>query len=326
MAKNKGNNMSADRENLSAEETLDMLAAMAEEDLRNRENDYRSRPAKKNKSKTKEPPKETVPEENPQAQEPKKKKKRKSSQQKASAQPMTDYEENPFTAFAERMSEAGRALEKREYEESDYDEPEEYDDEEPEAAPPGTRRDERREAGRSKRLSGQDHIVGEEISRKKAEQLIAKGKTNKELGGRRATIIVRRTVVDTSGNLVKDPDPDIYRGGEDEVYEQEPPKAGPPRKDPVLLLIRDDTGEAFSLDEDLTIGREDDNDICIPEPEGHYVAGYHAEIQIKGRDIYLKDKGSTNGTFVNGSRISSKRIRSGQTIKFADISFSVEED
>lgn len=317
--------MAKNKENMSTEETLDMLAAMAEENLRSRENDYRSRPARKNKGKAKEPPKDTAPEEKPQAQEPKKKKKKKSSQQKAAAsQPKTDYEENPFTAFAERMSEAGRALEKRE-EEHEYDEPEVYEKKESEAAPQETDIEERREEGRSKRLSGQDRSVGEEISKEKAEQLIAKGKTNKELGGRRATIIVRRTVVDTSGNLVKDPKPDIYRGGEEETCEQEPPGAEPPRKEPVLLLIREDTGEAFPLDEDLTIGREEDNDICIPEPEGHYVSGHHAEIQIKGKDIYLKDIGSTNGTFVNGSRISSKRVRAGQTIKFADIVFSVEE-
>lgn len=317
--------MAKNKENMSTEETLDMLAAMAEEELKARENDNKSKPAKK-KNKAKEPAKEPEPEKKTEPQVPKKKKKKKSAQQKAASEAKTDYEENPFTAFAERMSEAGRALEKRE-EKPEYDEPAEYEDDEPEEMPRETRKEIKREVGRSRRLGGPDRTVGEEITRERAEQIISKGKTNKELGGRRATIIVRRTVVDTSGNLVKGADPDIYRGGtEDETYEQEPPMEKPVRKAPALLLIREDTGEAFPLDEDLTIGREEDNDICIPEPEGHYVSGHHAEIQIKGKDIYLKDIGSTNGTFVNGSRISSKRVRAGQTIKFADIVFSVEED
>lgn len=49
------------------------------------------------------------------------------------------------------------------------------------------------------------------------------------------------------------------------------------------------------------IGRNDDNDIKIKRPE---VSGHHCTITIVSENvIVLEDNGSTNGTFVNGTRI-----------------------
>jgi pSer/pThr/pTyr-binding forkhead associated (FHA) protein len=49
------------------------------------------------------------------------------------------------------------------------------------------------------------------------------------------------------------------------------------------------------------IGRNEDNDIKIKRPE---VSGYHCTITIVSENvIVLEDNGSTNGTFVNGTRI-----------------------
>lgn len=54
-----------------------------------------------------------------------------------------------------------------------------------------------------------------------------------------------------------------------------------------------------------------------------YVSGYHAEIlQLDNGDIYLVDK-STNGTFINGNRVTPGKevqIHRGQSIVFADTS------
>lgn len=92
-----------------------------------------------------------------------------------------------------------------------------------------------------------------------------------------------------------------------------------------LVLIRRDTGEAFAITDGTTIGREEDNDIVVPEPDGHFVSGHHAIITADGNDIRIKDVGSSNGTYVNGNRIGNKRIYPGGVIRLANIEFEVAE-
>ena len=46
----------------------------------------------------------------------------------------------------------------------------------------------------------------------------------------------------------------------------------------------------------LTIGRHDNNDICLSNDT--FVSRYHAQIQIQGRECWLTDTGSTNGTYI----------------------------
>lgn len=49
-----------------------------------------------------------------------------------------------------------------------------------------------------------------------------------------------------------------------------------------------------------TIGRRAENDIVLSDP---YVSGLHGKIEVKEEEIWLTDVGSTNGTFLNGSKI-----------------------
>jgi len=57
----------------------------------------------------------------------------------------------------------------------------------------------------------------------------------------------------------------------------------------------------FTLNKDkLTIGRRPSNDIQI---DNLVISGEHAVIKVIGRDAFLEDSGSTNGTFVNGKQI-----------------------
>lgn len=181
----------------------------------------------------------------------------------------------------------------------------------------------RPEGHRSGKLSGKiAGKVGEEVTKEHAENLIKEGR--KKGGARhRATIIVRTKVVDTEGKPVKEeslpeetpPAPEPEKGPE--------PNSEPSR--PTLSLIREDTGEVYDIDGDMTIGRLPDNDICIPRPDGHYVTEHHAKIYISGKDIYLEDLDSRNGTYVNDSKIKRKKLRPGHKIEFADIVFNVIE-
>ncbi|MFL5961570.1 MAG: FHA domain-containing protein [Gaiellaceae bacterium] len=78
-------------------------------------------------------------------------------------------------------------------------------------------------------------------------------------------------------------------------------------------------GEIFVLDtHPLTIGRAVNNDVSMPDDE--YASGRHARFEPRRDGIWLEDIGSTNGTFVNGIRLTRERkltpgdvIRVGET-------------
>ena len=78
-------------------------------------------------------------------------------------------------------------------------------------------------------------------------------------------------------------------------------------------------GEVFVLDSHpLTIGRAVNNDVSMPDDE--YASGRHARFEPRRDGIWVEDIGSTNGTFVNGIRLTRERkltpgdvIRVGET-------------
>lgn len=68
----------------------------------------------------------------------------------------------------------------------------------------------------------------------------------------------------------------------------------------------------FRLDREvMTIGRKDDNDIRI---DNLAVSGHHAKLLTIFGDSFLEDLNSTNGTIVNGRRISKHALKNGDVI------------
>lgn len=61
-----------------------------------------------------------------------------------------------------------------------------------------------------------------------------------------------------------------------------------------------------------TIGRRSHNDVVI---DNLAVSGEHAVAYTSGRDIYLEDLGSTNGTTVNGQPIKRHLLQTGDVIE-----------
>lgn len=57
---------------------------------------------------------------------------------------------------------------------------------------------------------------------------------------------------------------------------------------------------AYHLTDRLTIGRDSTNTIVLADS---FVSAHHATVERRGGSIWLRDEGSTNGTFVNGERI-----------------------
>ena len=64
------------------------------------------------------------------------------------------------------------------------------------------------------------------------------------------------------------------------------------------------------------VGRRFDCDLCLTSRK---VSSRHARFDLRHDVLYLRDLGSTNGTFVNGERVTSERpVRAGDVIYFAD--------
>ncbi len=82
---------------------------------------------------------------------------------------------------------------------------------------------------------------------------------------------------------------------------------------PVLMVATGMFNQNFPLNKvTMTIGRTANNDIMIPEQT---VSGSHATISIENGSFFLTDLGSTNGTFVNGSRVNKIMLKSGDMVK-----------
>lgn len=76
-------------------------------------------------------------------------------------------------------------------------------------------------------------------------------------------------------------------------------------------------GKAFSLDKsEIIIGRDVNNDVIINDSE---VSRKHARLTVQADSYVLEDLGSTNGTFVNGLRLTGPQLlRPGDTISLGE--------
>jgi pSer/pThr/pTyr-binding forkhead associated (FHA) protein len=80
----------------------------------------------------------------------------------------------------------------------------------------------------------------------------------------------------------------------------------------LVLSSNGEIVQEYELDKEImTIGRKPDNDIHIDNPA---VSGHHARILTILNDSFIEDLGSTNGTFVNGNKISKHALQHGEVI------------
>ena len=76
-------------------------------------------------------------------------------------------------------------------------------------------------------------------------------------------------------------------------------------------------GTAFALRSVTTVGRHPDSTIALDEP---FVSAEHAELAYDGGRWWLRDLGSTNGTFLNGNPVSvATGVRPGDVVQFGRI-------
>ena|SRR5687768_4697045 len=90
----------------------------------------------------------------------------------------------------------------------------------------------------------------------------------------------------------------------------------------LVLLSEGLTGKTFELKPELTtVGRVPDNALQIPEAS---VSSHHCEIQLRGNDLFVRDLGSTNGTFINGEKINEGTVKPGQILRLGMVDMRLE--
>jgi pSer/pThr/pTyr-binding forkhead associated (FHA) protein len=92
----------------------------------------------------------------------------------------------------------------------------------------------------------------------------------------------------------------------------------------LVILSQGMTGRSHELKVDkTTIGRVDDNTFPIAEAS---ISSHHCEVLVRGTDVVIHDLNSTNGTFINGEKITESVLKPGQTLRLGQIELRLEVD
>jgi FHA domain-containing protein len=83
-------------------------------------------------------------------------------------------------------------------------------------------------------------------------------------------------------------------------------------------------GDEFPLNSaPLTVGRGGQNDLVLTGDD--FASARHARIEVRGDGVWVQDLESTNGTFVNGSRVTgAQRLDAGDVLRVGETDLRVE--
>ena len=77
-------------------------------------------------------------------------------------------------------------------------------------------------------------------------------------------------------------------------------------------------------DGETSVGRSSTSDVVLKSDD--YASGRHAKLTRHGGLLYVEDLGSTNGTFVNGSKtVGATPVRNGDNVRIGSTTFRYEE-
>lgn len=79
----------------------------------------------------------------------------------------------------------------------------------------------------------------------------------------------------------------------------------------------------YPLEGTVRIGRASECEVTLNDPG---VSRTHAIVETAGAQPRVRDLGSTNGTFVNGERVTSRELRSGDELRFGNTHVQLEEE
>jgi hypothetical protein len=104
--------------------------------------------------------------------------------------------------------------------------------------------------------------------------------------------------------------------------------ASPPVRSGRLVVVKSpelEEGADFELDtSQMMIGRGRQNDIALANDE--YVSARHARFEPRQDGVWVQDLGSTNGTFLNGSRLERpRRLTHGDIVRVGETDLRYEQ-
>ena len=136
------------------------------------------------------------------------------------------------------------------------------------------------------------------------------------------------------GDLRKVPDDEAYVPGRRSAKRSGPQSNGQrayaprPTGTPEIVVEESDIlapQTRFELrDGETSVGRSSASDVILKSDD--YASGSHAKLTRHGGLLYVEDLGSTNGTFVNGSKtVGATPVRNGDNVRVGSTTFRYEE-
>jgi pSer/pThr/pTyr-binding forkhead associated (FHA) protein len=118
---------------------------------------------------------------------------------------------------------------------------------------------------------------------------------------------------------------DLRRPIAQEVHDPSVYGAGQPASQARLVVEGGgglNAGEWFEVAGGITIGRAPSSEVQI---EDGFASGHHARLYGRNGNVYIEDMNSTNGTYVNGRRLSEPaRLGPDDRIRIGDTEFRLE--
>jgi len=92
----------------------------------------------------------------------------------------------------------------------------------------------------------------------------------------------------------------------------------------LVVLSAGMTGRTQELKaEKTTVARVEDNTFQIAEPS---VSSHHCEVLLRGDDVVVRDLNSTNGTYINGEKVTERVMKPGQILRLGQVELRLETD
>ena len=91
------------------------------------------------------------------------------------------------------------------------------------------------------------------------------------------------------------------------------PPPQPARAHLVVVAPEEQRGRSYELLDELTVGRAAGCHIALDD---RFVSQLHSRMFRRDDQLFIEDLGSTNGTFVNGVRITQHELADGDVITF----------
>jgi hypothetical protein len=108
-----------------------------------------------------------------------------------------------------------------------------------------------------------------------------------------------------------------------EIATEEDEAAARDRSAYILRMLGGVASESeFRINGAARVGRSPESDVHLPDPS---VSRNHALVDVQNGSLVVHDGGSTNGTYVNGERIDSAVLKTGDVVAFGKAELRVEQ-